>query len=533
MNLTDQLAHLNQAVEHVSGRVPAETEAHARHVLAHAGRRLAAGPQTVVALGGATGSGKSSLFNAISGTRLAEQGARRPTTSKTLAVSFSATNPPLLDLLGVERRHEAEPPIPAFADVVLLDLPDHDSTSRVHRDEVDRMVGLVDQFVWVLDPQKYADAAIHRRYLQPLAGHREVITVVLNHADLLNPEARAQCLADVRRLLDSDGLTGVPLIATSALTGMGLEELRARLGLLAQSKKAAAQRLAADVDEVARELDQALGRIDVPAPGREVLDRVTVELSSAAGVPVVVDAVRDSVRHRGQLATGWPLVKWIGRLKPDPLRRLRLGEAKTQPELESAPVVERSSLPTRSAASSAHQSAALRTLVGAVGDPLPGPWRQGVVDALRAAEPGLPDELDRAVVTTDLRVARNPAWWQVIRALQWVLIAAVVVGLGWLTLNAVLGYLGLPPFANYPLGPEGGLQVPVPTALLLGGVLGGILTSGLSQLAINAAAGSSARRAQKALRSSVEAVAERSLVGPAMSQVQDYAAARAAIDRLL
>ena len=188
---------------------------------------------------------------------------------------------------------------------------------------------------------------------------------------------------------------------------------------------------------------------------------------------------------------------------------------------------------TRSAASSAHQSAALRTLVGAVGDPLPGPWRQGVVDALRAAEPGLPDELDRAVVTTDLRVARNPAWWQVIRALQWVLIAAVVVGLGWLTLNAVLGYLGLPPFANYPLGPEGGLQVPVPTVLLLGGVLGGILTSGLSQLAINAAAGSSARRAQKALRSSVEAVAQRSLVGPAMSQVQDYAAARAAIDRLL
>ena len=94
MNLNDQLAYLNQAVEHVSGRVPAETEAHARHVLAHASRRLAAGPQTVVALGGATGSGKSSLFNAISGTRLAEQGARRPTTSKTRSAPVRTAGTP-------------------------------------------------------------------------------------------------------------------------------------------------------------------------------------------------------------------------------------------------------------------------------------------------------------------------------------------------------------------------------------------------------------------------------------------------------
>ena len=29
-------------------------------------------------------------------------------------------------------------------------------------------------------------------------------------------------------------------------------------------------------------------------------------------------------RHRGTLATGWPFVRWIRRLRPDPLRRLRL-----------------------------------------------------------------------------------------------------------------------------------------------------------------------------------------------------------------
>ena len=38
--------------------------------------------------------------------------------------------------------------------------------------EVDRLVQLVDMLVWVVDPQKYADAAIHDRYLKPLAQHR-------------------------------------------------------------------------------------------------------------------------------------------------------------------------------------------------------------------------------------------------------------------------------------------------------------------------------------------------------------------------
>ena len=48
-------------------------------------------------------------------------------------------------------------------------------------------MGLADLMIWVLDPQKYADAAVHRRYLVPLAGHSEVIAVVLNQADRLTP----------------------------------------------------------------------------------------------------------------------------------------------------------------------------------------------------------------------------------------------------------------------------------------------------------------------------------------------------------
>ena len=61
--------------------------------------------------------------------------------------------------LAARRRREAG----ELAGLVLLDLPDHDSTVAAHRIEVDRLVALVDLLVWVLDPQKYADAAVHER----------------------------------------------------------------------------------------------------------------------------------------------------------------------------------------------------------------------------------------------------------------------------------------------------------------------------------------------------------------------------------
>ena len=90
--------------------------------------------------------------------------------------------------------------------VVLLDLPDHDSTEVSHHLEVDRLVQLADLMIWVLDPQKYADAAVHDRYLAPLATHRDVMLVMLNHVDTVPPDRLESMLADVRRLLDADGL---------------------------------------------------------------------------------------------------------------------------------------------------------------------------------------------------------------------------------------------------------------------------------------------------------------------------------------
>ncbi|MDO5677814.1 MAG: 50S ribosome-binding GTPase [Propionibacteriaceae bacterium] len=537
MQIAEQLGALTQVLDLAQGRVPAEAEGRTRAILTHAPRRLAAGAQTIVAIAGATGSGKSSLFNALTGTRLAEQGPRRPTTSLTMAASFSASNTKLLDLLEVQRRHEVAAPAEGMQDLILLDLPDHDSTATAHRMEVDRLVALVDQFIWVLDPQKYADAAIHKFYLRPLAQHREVITVVLNQADKLSPEDLARCLAHIRVLLDDGGLHDVPILATSAVTGMGIEDLRRRLATLATGKRAATTRLQADVAVAARELDQTMGRAATHTASDETVRRLNAQLSAAAGVPTVVDAVRGSVNHRGHLATGWPLVKWLSRLKPDPLKRLRLGGGKPSgaeaPQLEASGSFSRSSLPARSSAASSHLSTGLRGLANELSDGMPAGWRDAIFRAVHTSEATLPDQLDRAIVATDLKVDRTPVWWQIIRALQWVLIVAVVAGALWLTLNVLLSYFGLPKVDIYPVGPEGGLQVPVPTIMIIGGVLLGIVLSAVSGLMIRASANSAARRAQKALNKAVAEVSLDHVLAPAEAELKRYSQARELLDRLV
>ena len=102
------------------------------------------------------------------GRRCRQPGVRRPTTGVAHAVVWDADGRgPAAGLAGDPAAARAGPPAGQddLRGLVLLDLPDHDSTEVAHRLEVDRLVALVDVLVWVLDPQKYADAAIHDRYL--------------------------------------------------------------------------------------------------------------------------------------------------------------------------------------------------------------------------------------------------------------------------------------------------------------------------------------------------------------------------------
>jgi energy-coupling factor transporter ATP-binding protein EcfA2 len=188
--LDSRLQALDDARGLGEGVLPDQALEEVLAVLDRAGsRRSLSADHTVVGFFGATGSGKSSLFNAVSGAEIATAAARRPTTSEPLAGVWGADGSgPLLDWLEVRNRHHAAA-VDGFADeetgLILLDLPDFDSTREANREVVQRMVGLVDVLVWVLDPQKYADAAVHHGFLAPLASHGAVTLVVLNQVDRL------------------------------------------------------------------------------------------------------------------------------------------------------------------------------------------------------------------------------------------------------------------------------------------------------------------------------------------------------------
>src|SRR3984957_7617992 len=225
-------------------------------VIKRAGERLRlSGNHTVVALAGGTGSGKSTLFNALPGAPFSPPGVTRPTTRHVHACVWGMQGAaPLLDWLNVQRRHRyARASVLDSGEsdldgLILLDLPDHDSVVTASMAAVDRLAKLADMVIWVLDPQKYADAAVHNRYLIPLAGHASVFTVVLNQIDTLPPQQARDCEEDLRRLLDAEGLHDAPIFPVSARTGAGLGALAMLLTQTVQRNRAVTDRIAADID---------------------------------------------------------------------------------------------------------------------------------------------------------------------------------------------------------------------------------------------------------------------------------------------
>lgn len=294
---------LLSALDIAGDRVPAPAAAAVRGSVARVRERLELGvDQTVVALAGGTGSGKSSLFNAVAGLDFAEVGVKRPTTSSVTACVWGSDGGPLLDWLGVgpDDRIERESALDAdeqaaLRGLVLLDLPDHDSVSPAHREVVDRVVPLADLVVWVVDPQKYADDALHTGYLQRLAGHEASMVVVLNQVDTLAPEVRGELADDLRRLLIEDGLPGVGVLKVSARTGEGVDTVRAELAGVVGQRSSAARRAGTEVDDAARTLAAELGQGE-PAPARLAVTPVVDALTDAVGLPAVSDAVGAVVR---------------------------------------------------------------------------------------------------------------------------------------------------------------------------------------------------------------------------------------------
>ncbi|MFE2374475.1 GTPase [Streptomyces sp. NPDC059398] len=496
-------------------RLEGPTLAEAGRVLDEASARQRLSSQhTVVAIAGATGSGKSTLFNALAGVAISETGVRRPTTSAPLACSWTDGAAGLLDRLAIPGRLRRRPwmsagPGDELHGLVLIDLPDHDSALTAHRDQVDRAMELVDAVIWVVDPEKYADAALHDRYLRPLAGHAEITFVVLNQIDRLPGEAADQVLDDLRRLLDEDGMAlgehgepGATVLALSALTGEGVGELRELIGRFVRERGAPARRLAADVDAAADGLRSVYVADGHAGLGESARERFGDRLGDAVGALAVGEAAEREWSRNAVKACGTP---WLRFWRWYASTRAPGGPEPTPDETGPEPA-------GTEATARQEVEQAVRTLADEASDGLPAPWAQAVREAAVRGADGLSEALDELAAATTAGQERGgrsgrPAWWPAAVLAQVMMTVHQILGVLWL-IGVMVGVLDVAPLT--------------PVLVTLAGTVGGPLVEWACGMAVRGPAHRYGQDAERRLREAAAACGRTRVLDPVGAELLRY-----------
>ncbi len=391
------------------------------------------GRSVVVALVGGTGSGKSSILNALAGEDVAPTGVRRPTTERPLA--WIPANPEpglvrLLDDLAIVDRvgHDS------FGDIGVLDLPDTDSLVRSHRAMVERLLPRVDAVIWVVDPEKYNDRVLHRDFLQPLQRYSKQFLFVLNQVDRLSPADETRVVEDFRSSLAVDGITDVQVIGTAADPAdgpsVGISRLARDLRSRFEEKQVVVDKVLSDFDEARERLSVVAG---VASTGGTSFD----ERWEAVAVDVVgalVDSMLESQRQAAE-QVGVGDAKRIGG-GPVAATAARLKAARVSRAVGSVPPSDRVKPRT-----GGHVTAAASDIVEFVGElsfETGGGFGRRLRSEFTAGD--IESRLEKAALAArteigDFEVSPLPRWWRAAGLLQWLLSTLLVASVAWMWID--------------------------------------------------------------------------------------------------
>ncbi|MGP3915757.1 ABC transporter [Nonomuraea sp. NBC_00507] len=511
--LAARLTALTKVVELGPGRLDRKLLNETNALLQRAGERLKLSSEhTVVALAGGTGSGKSSLFNAISGLELSPTGVRRPTTARTHACVWGLEGAaPLLDWLQIQWRHRfsrasaLDKGDSQLHGLILLDLPDHDSIRALTDTEADRLIGLADLVVWVLDPQKYADASTHRRYVTELAGHDAVTVFALNQADRLTTEELAELVIDLNDLLRREGVEHPSVVPTSSVSGRGIESLKSVIATAVARRRAAIQKLEADLHRLEQRLAEAmpLGEsLTAPSSVDEARRMgLTDALCDAVGVPAVGEAMENVYAERSSQWVGWPYPRWFDKFRSDPLKSLRLEDVGDEIRGITAGSV---------SAQSAEVANAVHALADGLSMGMHPVWRTAVHQAARSRAGQLPQALTEDLTEVAPQLDRVPGWWRLLKVWQYFLVAAFLAGAAWLAVGLIMP--GRLPAGLELLGDSAALPW---VGLMMASVLGlGALSGIASRNFVELGASKERERLEREMRRRVAAVSATMVVEP-------------------
>jgi hypothetical protein len=235
------------------------------------------GDVVVVALAGGTGSGKSSLLNALVSEPIAPIGVVRPTTNGSTAVIPAGSDSDfsrLTTALNVDLVVRSD----ALTSTILVDLPDFDSIETAHRHIVGRVLPTVDAVLWILDPEKYADSVVHEEFLSPMSLYEDQFIFILNQVDRLGSDAAAVC-DDLAAKLSEDGYHDPEVVQCVASGVVEVDDVVDAIANRFNTKSTALAKAALDLRLGAntawrRTLDLPAGEIDVD-PDQRALARAT------------------------------------------------------------------------------------------------------------------------------------------------------------------------------------------------------------------------------------------------------------------
>ena len=283
---TDALRELADALERRTAAAPSadrgeRAERLRRHVTEYlAPRALNAEAPLVVVILGSTGSGKSSLFNALAGRAASPSGVLRPTTRRPMAILHPADGAAEL-LPGMASRDAIDLVTDPAArrGLVMVDAPDFDSVELSNRALAVELLEAADLVIFVTTATRYADQVPWT--ILGRARQRGVpLLAVLNRLPPETDDADAVA-ADYHRLLERGSVADagafgrlevVPVLEGSldaehdALDATAVAPIRealdrlvaddvARRALARRSLAAALEGLPAAVEEVAAEID--------------------------------------------------------------------------------------------------------------------------------------------------------------------------------------------------------------------------------------------------------------------------------------
>ena len=467
-----------------------------------------AGDAAVVALVGGTGVGKSTLLNALAGDIVSAASVRRPTTGAPVAwlpAGSRAEFDPVLEWLGVDEvvTHDDG----RLRSVGVLDLPDLDSIAAEHRRRVEELLPRVDAVVWVTDPEKYQDAVLHDDFLRRWLPRLDRQLVVLNKADRLGTDLEA-----VRRHLEmslpaGDGRLPPGLSVVTSTAGQGeVGAVQGWLDGVADAKRLVLGRLAASVIAALTDLGARAGidrdggpeaMLD-PGDRRRALDAATAAVIRLVDLPTAERRAVAATRAAARPAGAGPLGRITGYFYKASGREAQVAD----PAIHLTHWTERGSL--------APAVDALRSVV----DPRVQSAPAGLRPTLAATADGprvsarLRSAVDAAIGSHMPMRPPSSRIWPVLGVLQTVATVTIALAAVWI----VVLFLLRPPVDSVVLPVVG--SVPIPLAMLVGGLILGYVIARLLGLHAGWIGRKWARSVARDVRAAVErAVSEEAFAG--------------------